>query len=267
MRTRLFVAVAVWIAGAAGGPLALEAKAAWGTNNQHKLVPAYFYPDWWNAGNAWYRMCDSMETAEGPSTAMMNPSSGPGSAANPDYQRVIDYCHGRGQRVIGYVHTSYGSRSATDVKADIDAMYAFYPAIDGIYLDEMSNSSSTRSYYRDLYVYVKGKAGVRDVVGGPGIAASSDWQLSTPVVDELVVFEGTAATYQRWSPPAWVKQRVASQFSQLVYAASNESTMRQVCRRSKSLNAGYIYVTGDVLPNPWDTLPLGSYWTNEIAAC
>ena len=157
MRTRLFVAVAVWIAGAAGGPLALEAKAAWGTNNQHKLVPAYFYPDWWNAGNAWYRMCDSMETAEGPSTAMMNPSSGPGSAANPDYQRVIDYCHGRGQRVIGYVHTSYGSRSATDVKADIDAMYAFYPAIDGIYLDEMSNSSSTRSYYRDLYVYVKGE--------------------------------------------------------------------------------------------------------------
>ena len=43
--------------------------------------------------------------------------------------------------------------------------------------------------------------------------------------------------------------------------------MRQVCRRSKSLNAGYIYVTGDVLPNPWDTLPLDSYWTNEIAAC
>jgi hypothetical protein len=43
--------------------------------------------------------------------------------------------------------------------------------------------------------------------------------------------------------------------------------MRQVCARSKTLNAGNMYVTDDVLPNPWDTLPAGTYWTNSIAAC
>lgn len=29
-------------------------------------------------------------------------------------------------------------------------------------------------------------------------------------------------------------------------------------------NAGTIYVTDDVLPNPWDTLP--TYWTNKLTA-
>jgi hypothetical protein len=28
-----------------------------------------------------------------------------------------------------------------------------------------------------------------------------------------------------------------------------------------------MYVTNDALPNPWDTLPAGTYWTNSIAAC
>lgn len=48
--------------------------------------------------------------------------------------------------------------------------------------------------------------------------------------------------------------------------APNESTMRQVCQRSRALNAGYMYVTNDALPNPWDTLAVGSYWTGEVAA-
>ena len=28
-------------------------------------------------------------------------------------------------------------------------------------------------------------------------------------------------------------------------------------------NAGYIYITNDQLPNPWDTLP--SYWAQEVS--
>jgi hypothetical protein len=243
------------------------ATAAWGTDNQHQLVPAYMYPDWWNTPNNWARMCDAMNVAGGPSTAVMNPSSGPGTAANPDYQRVIDACHARGQRVVGYVHTSYGARPASDVRAEIDAYYRFYPAIDGIFLDEMSNSAGTAAYYRSLYAYVKAKPGVRDVVGNPGAAASTAWQLTTPVADAVVVFEGTASSYARWSPPGWVFGRVASQLSNLVHAASGESAMRQACSLSKRRNAGYMYVTDDVLPNPWDTLPAGTYWTNEIAAC
>jgi hypothetical protein len=31
------------------------------------------------------------------------------------------------------------------------------------------------------------------------------------------------------------------------------------------VNAGYMFVTDDVLPNPWDTLP--AYWTSFVSAC
>jgi hypothetical protein len=243
------------------------ALAAWGTNNQHQLVPAYTYPDWWNTPNNWYRMCDAMNVSGGPSTAVMNPASGPGAAANPDYQRVLDHCHAHGQRIVGYVHTSYGARPAADVIAEVDATYRFYPAIDGIFLDEMSTSQTTAPYYRNLYAYIKSKPGARDVVGNPGTAASSGWQLDTPVADEVVIFEGTAAQYQQWSPPGWSMRRVASQISHLVYGASTANAMRQVCSRSKTRNAGYMYVTDDVLPNPWDTLPAAPYWASEVAAC
>jgi hypothetical protein len=30
-------------------------------------------------------------------------------------------------------------------------------------------------------------------------------------------------------------------------------------------NAGYLYVTNDTPPNPWDTLP--PYWTNHAPIC
>jgi len=245
---------------------AAPAGAAWGTDNQHQLVPAYTYPDWWNTPNNWFRMCDAMNVSAGPSTAVMNPASGPGTAANPDYQRVIDYCHARGQHVIGYVSTSYGSRSAATVIADIDAYYRFYPAIDGVFLDEMSNAPNTATYYRGLYAHIKAKPGARDVVGNPGAPAATAWQLTTPVADAVIIFEGSSSTYQRWSPPSWALGRVASQISNLVYGAS-QPAMSQACALSKGRNAGYMYVTPDVLPNPWDTIPPAAYWSAEIAAC
>jgi hypothetical protein len=39
--------------------------------------------------------------------------------------------------------------------------------------------------------------------------------------------------------------------------------MEQVMALSKSRNAGYVYVTDDLLPNPYDTLPPAPYWADE----
>jgi hypothetical protein len=243
------------------------AQAAWGTDNQHQLVPSYFYPDWWNATNHWFRMCDAMNVAGGPSTAVMNPGGGPGAAANPDYAEALARCHARGQRVVGYVDTSFGARPLAAVRADIDAHYAHYPSIDGVFVDQMSTDPATRGYYESLYAYIGGKPGAHEVVGNPGLAAATAWQLDAPVADVVVVFEGSAAQYLGWTPPAWVRERVASQISNLVYSAPDEAAMRQVCARSKTLNAGSMYVTDDALPNPWDTLPPQPYWTGSIAVC
>jgi hypothetical protein len=241
--------------------------ATWGTDNQHQLVPAYFYPNWWNTSNDWYRMCDAMNTTGGASTAVMNPDGGPGAGANPDYAQALAHCHAVGQRVVGYVHTSYGSRPLADVGADIDAFYASYPGIDGILVDEMSTDPATRSYYESIYARVHAEPGVHQVVGNPGGTPSTAWQLTAPVADILVVFEGTGSQYLDWTPPAWLGGVAAGQISHLVYSTPSEVTMQQVCARSKTLNAGNMYVTGDGLPNPWDTLPAPTYWTSSVAAC
>ena len=241
--------------------------------NQHHLVPAYFYPDWYNAGNKWYRMCNAMNTSVGKSVAIMNPASGPGTKANADYTKVLAYCHAKKQKVIGYVDTGYGTVDLAAVIAAINKYYSFYPGIDGIFLDQMANdpakavvgSLNARTYYRSLYVHIKGRtAGTELVVGNPGAAAKTAWQLAAPAVDVAVIFEGTAATYAAWNAPAWVSTYRATRFSHLVYATTAASR-QQVCAASRARNGGYLYVTNDVLPNPWNTLP--PYWSQEAPTC
>jgi len=206
-------------------------------------------------------MCKRMNRSKGGSTAVMNPSNGPGLGVDPEYVDVIDYCHDKEQKVVGSTHTSYGARSTAEVKAEIDDYYAWYPEIDGIFLNEMSNDEADADYYAELYEYVKDASGSggSSVVGNPGAAAATDWQLSTPVVDKVVVFQGTDNTYLTWTAPDWVEDHPASDFVHLVYATADVAALGEVCDRSREQHAGSIYITDDTLPNQWDTLG-GPLW-------
>jgi hypothetical protein len=51
----------------------------------------------------------------------------------------------------------------------------------------------------------------------------------------------------------------------IVYGAPDVATMAQATALSKTRGAGYIYVTDDVLSNPYDTLPPPDYWAAELA--
>jgi hypothetical protein len=222
-------------------------------------VPAYFYP-----GADWTRMCS---TLPGGAIAVMNPNSGPGATVDPSYTAAVSACRSRGVSVIGYVYTSYGSRSASAVRADVDAYFARYP-VSGIFFDEASNQSSTQSYYASLYQYVHSKgAGSLTVVTNPGVAASTAWQLDGGTADVVNIFEGSPSSFSSWSPPSWVASRNPARLSTIVYGASSTSTMQTVCSRASSLNLGWSYVTPDVLPNPFDILPPDPYWTSELSAC
>lgn len=237
-------------------------------SNQHQGVPAYFYPNVGNPSNDWFRMCSSMNTNMGASTAVMNPSSGPGSTKNSDYAKAIQYCHSHGQNVIGYLHTSYGKRSLSTVESEVTKYYQWYQ-VNGIFVDEMSNNSSTATYYHSLYQYIHNKGGTGGalVVGNPGAPASSDWQLKQRAADELLIFEGSVSSYTGWSPPSWVSNYPAGTFWNVVYNAPTVSSMQAACRHSKSVNAGSMYVTYGTLPNPYGFLPRASYWNSELTAC
>jgi hypothetical protein len=223
------------------------------------LVPAYFGAE--GSPNAWHVMCDE---AQAGSTAIVNPDNGPVKREAKVYLEAIGYCRQRGWKVIGYVYTRYAKRSIKAVEKAIGDYYRWYPTIQGIFLDEMAEQPSRKieSYYKTLAGYVHEKGGI--VVGNPGDTSSTSWQLSD--VDEVVTFEGSAATFASYEPAPWVLQAKPEQIANIIFGASEGAQMEASCAKAAEANAGSVYVTDlPEAPNPYEALP--SYWSTETERC
>jgi len=234
-----------------------------GPEDQRLLIPAYFFP----SGTIWQDTCAQIRGRPAIAVLIMNPNSGPAGSAIPSYEAAMASCQGKMQSVIGYVSTDYASRERPleAVKGDIDNYYAFYPGINGIFFDEMSNKPEDQNHYRELYLHVKKRSPTAAVVGNPGSPADTAWQVTDPIIaDVLVVFEGpwrrrtdlvdgngnpvpdTATPYEGWNPPAWVLSRPRRIFAHLVYESPSAGHTQAICELSyKEKNAGWIYVTRD----------------------
>jgi hypothetical protein len=223
------------------------------------FVPAYFYPSLispWNDLNAAAEQVDV--------TAIMNPSSGPGTARDPNYADVVDALRDAGGRVIGYVPSGYGQRPLAEVLGDIDRYQNWY-SIDGIFLDEMSNSGAqaVTNYYSHVYTHVKTIDPSWELVGNPGTNTRETF-LTLRIADRLVVSENGGSAYPAYTPSTWNFDHDRSRFIHLIHGESSADNMREFLDLAVSRNAGGIYITDDVLPNPWDRLP--SYWQEELSA-
>lgn len=221
------------------------------------LVPAYFYPA--DDGAASWQALAAAAPGVG-ITAILNPDSGPGAALDPSYGSVVDGLQAAGGRVIGYVHTSYGTRSAATVKAEISRYYTLY-GVDGIFIDEMSNDGAKLGYYQSLHDYIRGLDADGYIVGNPGTRTAQGY-LAT--ADVLVTFESPAAEYAGYEADAWTQSQDASRFAHLVYEVPNAAAMQATIARARAMNVGHVYVTDDDISNPWDRLP--SYWAEEVGA-
>jgi hypothetical protein len=249
-----------------------SADSGAGAGAQQLAVPAYFYP-----GSYWTQLDQAAPTV---GLAVANPDSGPGSAANPDYAAAIDAADGAGITVIGYVDTGYfGTTGRTtrggqtsvaawtsQIEADVNSWYSWYgdAGLAGIFFDDALNdcgpSNAHVNLYKDIRAYVDQRASGAIVVDNPGTGAE---QCYTAAADTLVTFEGTYASYTTYQPPSWEASASPRQLWHLVYATP-ESNLDSAVTLAKSRNAGYLYVTPDDLPNPWDTLPTGTYWSTEL---
>jgi Spherulation-specific family 4 len=241
------------------GLMAFVAPAVSSTNALGFLVPAYFYPS--GAGNGLWEALNGTATRV-PLIAILNPSSGPGSSADNNYRRVIPALRSAGGRVIGYIHTSYTARPLDDVKGDVDRYLLFY-TVDGFFVDEMDNRNLAASYayYADLYQFIKSKSAAYVVFGNPGTTTQEEY-LARPCADTLVTYEHNTG-YASYVPDRWVTNYPAHRFAHLPYAVSSAVTMTNYIHLARTRNAGFIFVTDDVLPNPWDTLP--AYWGSEVS--
>ncbi len=215
-------------------------------------IPTYYVPPF------------NLDPAPAGTIAVANPASGPGTAAQTAYTNEITTQHNAGRKVIGYVSTAYGNRARADVVADIDKWYSFYPAIDGIFLDEQTNTAAGVAHYADLYNYVRAKDADGIVAANPGTSTIESY---TSTADIIMTFENTGANHATHANPAWMANYSRFRFWDAVHTTATEADMRTVVTKVKTAerNVGWTYVTDQDLPgNPWDVL--AAYWSAEVNA-
>ncbi len=244
------------------------------------LLPAYANP----AGDAGKRLWDrlaELNRERRPGVVIdviFNPASGPGIAREGNY--LDDAGNGpladvQSMRVLGYVPTTYGKRSTVDVKRDIDC-YAtgFYQGyVSGIFFDEMSSDLDHIAYYRELNEYahqVITASSDRPVwtIGNPGVAgvqsAVTDERLRqyATSVDQLVVFESHVNQYQGVQTPPFARFLEPRNLAHMIHSQSSWSS--ELFGMMRQHRVGSIFITDDVMQNPYDQLP--SYFDEMIDA-
>jgi hypothetical protein len=173
---------------------------------------------------------------------IVNPASGSGSTRDPAYAGAVRLLQRGETRVLGYVATGYGSRPADAILAEIDRYSAWY-GVDGIFLDETSSDRERLGHYRTLGEAVRTKRGLM-VVQNPGVVPDRGY---FETADVIVTFEGPHSAYGERRPvPDVPREKVAH----LVYAAPEGPSSPFV----GDGDAGYVYATPGVLPNPWGRL-------------
>lgn len=230
-----------------------------GAANIELLVPLYSYPAWYEpASYIWSKVA----TAAGqvPVTAVINPNNGPdGGPPNADYLAGLNDLRSADVTILGYVYTSYGARALAAVQADID-LYDQHFNIDGIFVDEASTSTNQLAYYQALYSYIVARSNLHTVVANPGTPQAEPF-ISTPTADTTVIFEDGSG-WPGYAPDDYMTNYPASSFAALVYAEPDPAAMRGDILKAVQRGIGFIYITDDTLPNPWDTLP--AYWEDEV---
>lgn len=227
------------------------------------LVPAYIYPDWWNAPNdGWSQL--SAAVGKVSVTAIANPASGPGQISDAGWSdRLIDYntalkqLASAGGAAIGYVSTNYGARDLAAIEADI-LLYRDYYLVQGIFLDEMSSDPAKLPLYQELTDYIRA-LGLNTIIGNLGVA---------PVVGyaslgiSLVAYENFGNAWSGAPTPGF-----GDSFAVLAHT-TDEAGMLDIVNSAAAKGYDYVYVTDGIYvdqnSNPWGTLP--SYWQAEVDA-
>lgn len=214
---------------------------------QDKPAPGVLIPLYIRPGAAWDRVAAVARAHPSvPIVAILNPASGPGTSQSATYVDGIKNLLDAQVQPIGYVSTDYGRRSIENTKSDISRWATWYPDIHGIFLDEMVTKPDLLGYYLSAQSFVLEH--FDSVVGNPGTTPHPDM---FQAADALVVAEGT-------SPPAaqdlaeLEEAGGAGKLAVLVHGASAGVVTDWLPEAKAFLR--YVYITDDVLPNPWNTL-------------
>lgn len=243
------------------------------------LVPAYGNPHDSSGAQMWQVLTAQATIGQVQVTAIINPASGPGNAQAIDPNYVMPNGMGpalsfrqAGGVLVGYVATGYGSRELNTVKAEIDQYFdpSYWRGagvlISGIFFDEMSNDLALLAYYRALRAHVAQKSSQALTIGNPGTSQTYDSSAGAAghTVDDyasvfqvLMTFEDDGGRYATtYTPPAWVRSHDARHFAHVVHSVASAAQRLEALTLARERKAGWVYVTHDVLDNPYDEIAI-----------
>ncbi len=221
------------------------------------LVPAYFRPSGEGLRH-WERLIDAARHA--PVVAIVNPQSGPGAQLDPDYTRIIQEAVRSGVTCIGYISTRYGKRPPAEVREDIDRWNSFYPDVHGFFFDEQAEHHRHVNHYRALTRYSRRSLHDPLVVSNAGLMCSPDF-FTRHATDVICVSENSRPPEA--SPlPDWLRNVPRHRICVLAHSQATDHDVRRSVASAVAQEIGFLYVTDDVLPNPWDRLP--SFWDQLV---
>jgi hypothetical protein len=214
------------------------------------VVPLYTYP----TDSSWSALIHTKQTYPTvPIIAIINPNNGVGSSKDSNFVTGINNLKKAGIIVIGYVYTSYGSRSLASIEQEMSEYKTWY-AVNGIFFDEMSNLGSTASYYSSLESYSKSQSYTM-TMGNPG----------TTVSTKLVGIFANLCIYENPGMPSMSSINGFSSygkgFSYIAYGVG--SLPSQTTLQKTTTYVSYIYITNLGGSNPYNGLP--SYVSKEAS--
>jgi len=204
------------------------------------LVPLYVYP-----GSAWDDLIAAASQVK--IVAIINPNNGPVSTVDSSYSTYMTKFANAGIEMVGYVHTSYGTRAIGDVEADINTWVSKYPLVKGIFLDEASNSASEIAYYTQVFNFVMSQSGYEHAILNPGVQPDAGY---LAISTSIVVYENygtelastTFSSFVKCAPSAAQKAGYKYKFTGIAHttpAGSEAAYLQQFI----SMGMGMVYVT------------------------
>ena len=247
------------------------------------VVPLYQFPTFSSAArtqlSGWWQDIVTAASSAQPITVVINPSSGPIDPQSiplaTDYQIYLDAIRllrvNPFVRILGYVPTGYGGRALTQISQFLDWYSSGYKditggsLIDGVLLDEYMADSTQLSYYRTIRDAIRSRdllAG-KTIMANPGTEISSSTHYTEPLADSFISYENiespTAAgsvTLANSTVPTNASAGV--EFDAVVHSVASATDMQRIAKIAKLKGFGQLYITNDVLGNPYDQKPI--YW-------
>lgn len=253
------------------------------------IVPAYIYPStqepfatYWNkiladaarARQVGFRLI-----------VVVNPSNGVFTSADPNFTTIIDQLDAAGASVVGYVYSSYGTRSGATVRGNIAAYRTHYPKVKGIFVDEAQMDSAHYGYYAGLRTTVNQQFGGGAFMIGNAPGSQLVYSRYREAFDLTIAYENVGGALAGFVQQSMVRYASPMQIGYIVNAvdqiAASDAQVR-ACGILKSLrytstatrNAGWWYLTTDSGANAYDTLGAeheafmqATCWANSLKAC